>query len=132
MSLVHHEPEGTASSGPYSPAIGIRSDGLRLLQVSGQGTRDPVTGQRVLGDIGLQARAAMGNLRTVVEGSGFAMGDIVKVTIYLVNIGDLEIVDRVYASSFGGSVFPARSTVAIGGLPGGQGIEIDAVAIKKD
>ena len=132
MSVSRHRPGGPAPSGPYTPAVELRSGGLRQLYVSGQGTRDPVSGGRVLGDIALQARAAMDNLKAVVEGSGFAMCDIVKVTLYLVDMADFAVVNEVYAAYFAAGEYPARATVAVAGLPGGQGIEIDAIAAKAD
>ncbi len=131
MKVIRHQPGGTSPSGAYVPAVEIQSGALRQLFVSGQGTKDPVSGKRELGPIALQARAAMDNLRTVVEGSGFAMGDIVKVTLYLARMDDFEAVNGVYASYFPASAFPARATVAVSGLPGGQGIEIDATAFKE-
>jgi len=132
MSVIRHKPAGAAPSGPYCPAVEVRSGGLRQLYVSGQGTRDPATGERILGEIALQTRAAMDNLEALVSGSGFAMRDIVKVTIYLASMSDFEAVNAVYASYFPDGLFPARSTLAAAGLPGGQGIEIDAIAARED
>ena len=130
MNVIRHSPEGSRPSGPYTPAVEIGAGGLRLLFVSGQGTRDPKTGERVLGDISLQARAAMDNLKAVVEGSGFSLADVVKVTLYLADMADFGAVNSVYAGYFREGACPARATVAVAGLPGGQGIEVDAVAAK--
>ncbi len=130
MKIIHHCPEGAMPSGPYTPAVEISLSWARLLFVSGQGTKDPQTGERVLGDIKLQARAALDNLLIVVEGSGFALSNIVKITLYLRDMADFNAVNAVYAEYFPDSACPARSTVAVAGLPGGQGIEIDAIAAK--
>ena len=132
MKTIHHSPEGARPSGPYTPAVEISLGGSRLLFVSGQGTKDPQTGERVLGDIALQARAALDNLLIVVEGSGFALSTIVKVTLYLKDMADYSAVNEVYADYFPAGACPARSTVAVAGLPGGQGIEIDAIAAKEE
>ena len=130
MNRIYHSPEGARPSGPYTPAVETSLGGVRLLFVAGQGTKDPQTGERVLGDITLQARAALNNLRIVVEGSGFAMSNIVKVTLYLLDMADYSAVNEVYAGYFPEGACPTCSTVAVAGLPGGQGIEIDAIAAK--
>lgn len=132
MTTIRHSPGGSLVSGPYSPAIELRFGGLRMLQVSGQGSRDPVSGARILGPIGIQARAAMDNLRNVVEGSGFSMADIVKVTLFLTDLADLPEVNGIYASYFPGGAYPARSAVSVSALPGGQAIEIDAMAARPE
>ncbi len=130
MKTIYHKPEGSVTSGPYSPAVQVRSTGGTMLFVSGQGTKNPVTGERVVGAMTDQAKAAMENLRTVVEGSGFLMEEIVKVTIFLTSMEDGPAVNKVYQSYFAEGRYPARSTVAVRQLPGGQGIEIEAVAVR--
>jgi len=131
MKITRHKPAGAMPSAPYSPAVEVETRGLRQLYVSGQGTKDPLTGERVLGEISLQAKAAMDNLRLVVEGSGFSMHNIVKVTIYLARMSDFEAVNKVYSTYFAADEYPARVTLAAAGLPGGQGIEIDAIVVKE-
>lgn len=129
MNTIYHNPKKSKASGPYHPAVETRSAGIRQLHVSGQGTYDPRSGERFLGDITGQARRAMENLKLVVEGSGFRMDDIVKVTLFLVEIGDSAKVNEVYREYFSAERFPARSIVGVKELPGGQAIEIDAVAV---
>jgi 2-iminobutanoate/2-iminopropanoate deaminase len=131
MKITRHKLAGATPSGPYSPAVEVETRDLRQLYVSGQGTKDPLTGERVLGEISLQAKAAMDNLRLVVEESGFSMRNIVKLTIYLVRMSDFEAVNKVYSTYFAADEYPARVTLAAAGLPGGQGIEIDAIVVKE-
>ncbi len=128
MKITYHSPEHSKVSGPYHPSVEVSAAGIRQLHVSGQGTYDPQTGERFLGDITGQARRAMENLKTVVEGSGFRMDDIVRVTLYLVDIGDSASVNEVYQGYFSAERYPARSIVGVRELPGGQAIEIDALA----
>ncbi len=129
MNITYHNPKNSKASGPYHPAVEVTEGGIRQLHVSGQGTYDPQTDERFLGNIKGQARRAMENLKLVVEGSGFRMDDIVKVTLYLVHIGDSARVNDVYREYFSADRYPARSIVGVRELPGGQAIEIDAVAV---
>ncbi|WP_026838486.1 RidA family protein [Gillisia sp. JM1] len=131
MKIIHHKPKNSVTSGPYFPAVEVQEDNIKQLFVSGQGTKDPVTGERFLGEIKGQAIVVMDNLKNVVEGSGYSMDEIVKVTIFLINMSDFEAVNKVYQSYFSEGQYPARSTVAVKELPGGQGVEIDAIAFKK-
>ncbi len=130
MNIIRHSPPNTITGGPYVPAVEIEHNGLRQLYVSGQGTADPITRERNSGPIESQARAALNNVRHVLEGCGYTMQDVVKVTLYLVNIADFSVVNDVYRNYFDQEHYPARSTVAVKELPGGQGIEIDAIAVR--
>jgi len=130
MNIIRHSPPNTITGGPYVPAVEIEHNGFRQLYVSGQGTADPVTRERHTGLIEDQAKAALNNLKNVLEGCGYAMKDVVKITLYLININDFTVVNSVYRSYFEQEHYPARSTVAVKELPGGQGIEIDAIAVR--
>jgi 2-iminobutanoate/2-iminopropanoate deaminase len=132
MKIIRHKPKDSVTSGPYFPAVEVQEGYIKQLFVSGQGTKDPVTGERFLGEIKVQAIVVMDNLKNVVEGSGYSMDEIVKVTIFLINMSDFEAVNEVYQSYFSEGQYPARSTVAVKELPGGQGVEIDAIAFKKE
>ena len=131
MEIIHHRPENSVASGPYHPAVEVREGAVRQLYVSGQGTSDPQTGRRFLGEIRGQAKVAMDNLRNVVEGCGFSMDDIVKVTLFLVNIRESGEVNKIYEGYFPDGRYPARSIVGVKELPGGQSIEIEAIAVKR-
>tara|TARA_R100000935_G_scaffold37437_1_gene58492 strand:+ start:548 stop:949 length:402 start_codon:yes stop_codon:yes gene_type:complete len=132
MKIIRHKPKNSVTSGAYFPAVEVHEGYIKQLFVSGQGTKDPVTGERFLGEIKGQAIVVMDNLKNVVEGSGYSMNEIVKVTIFLISMSDFEDVNEVYQSYFPKGLYPARSTVAVKELPGGQGVEIDAIAFKKE
>ncbi len=113
---------GISSVGPYSPAIRAGD----LLFISGQIPVD-ASGKLVPGGIEEQARQAMENLVRVLTAAGATLGDLVKVTIYLVDIDDFAVVNRVYGSYFGQKP-PARACVAVKALPKGARVEIEAIA----
>jgi 2-iminobutanoate/2-iminopropanoate deaminase len=71
----------------------------------------------------------MNNLAAVLGEAGLSLQDVVKTTIYLVNLDDFAVVNEIYGSFFDGA-FPARSTVQVAALPKGAPIELDAVAVR--
>ncbi|QND86633.1 RidA/YER057c/UK114 superfamily protein [Chromobacterium vaccinii] len=86
----------------------------------------PETNEMVAGGVKEQAAQCLNNIKTIVESIGHAMGDVVKVNVFLKNIADMDAVDEVYATFFPGGV-PARRVVGVGALPRGAMIQIDAV-----
>lgn len=109
--------------GPYSQAT--RAGGLLFL--SGQVAMDPETGQMAAGDIAAQAERAMKNLGAVLAAAGCNFDDIVRTTIYVVDLADYATVNEVYGRFFH-PPYPARSTVQVTALPRGARVEIDAIA----
>lgn len=112
--------------GPYSQAI----DTGDFVFVSGQVPIDPKTGELVTGDIAVQTDRVLDNLGAVLEAAGCSFGDVVKTTIYLLDLGDFETVNATYAKRFS-SAPPARATVQVSALPKGARVEIDAIAKKR-
>jgi len=110
--------------GPYSQAI--QAGGFLFL--SGQIPLDPGSGELVRGDIRQQTQRVLENLKGVLESQNLTMADVVKVTIFLKDMGNFSQVNDVYGSYFPSSP-PARSTVEVARLPREAGIEIEAVAI---
>jgi 2-iminobutanoate/2-iminopropanoate deaminase len=110
--------------GPYSQAI----QGGNFLFLSGQIPLDPKTGELVKGDIRQQTKQVLENLKGVVESEKLEMKDMVKVTIFLKDIGNFNQVNEVYATYFPSSP-PARSTVQVAKLPRDAEIEIEAIAL---
>ncbi|MBX9347829.1 Rid family detoxifying hydrolase [Chromobacterium vaccinii] len=86
----------------------------------------PETDEMVAGGVKEQAAQCLNNIKAIVESIGHAMGDVVKVNVFLKNIADMDAVDEVYATFFPGGV-PARRVVGVGALPRGAMIQIDAV-----
>jgi 2-iminobutanoate/2-iminopropanoate deaminase len=111
--------------GPYSQAI----DAGGFVFLSGQVPIDPATGNLVSGDIAAQTERVLDNLAAVLEAAGCAFSDVVKTTIYLVDLGDFQTVNTTYAKRFVAAP-PARATVQVVALPKGARVEIDAIAKK--
>jgi len=113
--------------GPYSQAIKVGS----WLFLSGQIPIDPRSGDIVEGDIEVQTRRVLENIKAILENAGFTLGDIVKVTVYLVDLNDFPRFNKVYSEYFKDKP-PARTTVQVAALPRSVRIEIDAIAYKEN
>lgn len=109
--------------GPYSQAVRAR----HTMYLSGQVPLDPKTGALVDGDIAAQTRQVFENLKAVLEAGSATFDDVVRVSIYLMDLGDFAAVNAVMAEYFA-PPYPARSTVQVAGLPRGARVEIDAIA----
>jgi 2-iminobutanoate/2-iminopropanoate deaminase len=110
--------------GPYSQAIQAGN----FLFLSGQIPLDPETGELVKGDIGQQTKQLLENIKGILESQELGMEDVVKVTIFLRDIGNFNRVNEVYATYFLPPA-PARSTVEVAKLPRNAEIEIEAIAL---
>jgi len=111
--------------GPYSQAIRAGE----LVFCSGQIALDPASGELVGGgDVAAETRQVLANLAAVLKAAGVGPERVVKTTIFLVDLGDFAVVNRVYAETFP-SVPPARSTVEVRRLPRDARVEIEAIAI---
>jgi 2-iminobutanoate/2-iminopropanoate deaminase len=111
--------------GPYSQAI--RSG--KWLFCSGQGAMDPKTSELVNADVTAETEQTLQNLGNVLRKAGFDYDDVVKTTVFLVDMNDFAEMNAVYATYFE-RVKPARSTVAVKALPRGIRVEIEAIARK--
>ena len=109
--------------GPYSQAL--RAGGF--LFTAGQVGFDPTTGELVDGGIAEQTRQVLQNIRAILEAGGSGLAQVVKTTVFLVDMADFGAMNEVYAEVFG-THRPARSTVAVAALPRGARVEIEAVA----
>ena len=112
-----------AAIGPYSQAV-LACD---LLFCSGQIALDPATGEMIQGDVVLQAERVMANIAAVLAAAGTGFDNVIKTTIFLVEMGDFAAVNEAYGRCFGEHK-PARSTVAVKCLPRGALVEIEVVA----
>jgi 2-iminobutanoate/2-iminopropanoate deaminase len=109
--------------GPYSPGMIFGN----LVFVSGQAGRDPATGG-VAADVTAQTEQALKNIATILEAAGSSLQHVIRCGVFLVDMKEFPRMNEVYARAFG-SHRPARTTVAVSGLPGdGLLVEIDAVA----
>jgi 2-iminobutanoate/2-iminopropanoate deaminase len=109
--------------GPYSQAI--QAGGFVF--VSGQIPLDPATGDLVSGSVDEETARVLDNIRAILEAAGLGMGDVVKTTVYLADLGDFARVNEVYSRYFE-SEPPARATVQVAALPRGARVEIEAIA----
>ncbi len=109
--------------GPYSQAVKYGN----LLFCSGQIPLDPATGEMVAGEISLQAERVMQNIAAVLSAAQCGFDNVIKTTIYLVDMADFTAVNEVYGQRFS-SHKPARSTVAVKSLPRGALLEIEVIA----
>lgn len=117
-----HTDQAPAALGPYSQAV--RHGDLVFL--SGQVGLDPATGKLVAGGVEAQARQVFRNLRAVCQAAGGDLDGIVKLTIYLVDLGNFALVNAVMAENFA-APYPARATIEISALPAGAEVEVEAV-----
>jgi 2-iminobutanoate/2-iminopropanoate deaminase len=119
-----HTTAAPAAIGPYSQAVATGA----YLFTSGQIGLDPATGELVDGGIEAQTRQVMANIAALLAAAGLSFADVVKTTIFLVDMNDYGVVNAAYAEAFEGLVPPARSTVAVAALPRAARVEIDTVA----
>ncbi len=116
-------PNAPRAIGPYSQAT--RAGGL--LFTAGQVGFDPATGELVDGGITEQTERVLQNVRAILQAGGLDLANVVKTTVFLVDMADFAAMNTVYARAFGDHR-PARSTVAVAALPRGARVEIDAIA----
>ncbi len=123
MDIIHSN-DAPAAIGPYSQAVRAGN----LLFTSGQVPLDPATGNLVAGDFEAQTRRVFENLKAVLTAAGAKFSNVTKATVYLARMEDFAAMNAVYAEYFGDHR-PARTTVAVSGLPKGAPLEIDLVAV---
>jgi 2-iminobutanoate/2-iminopropanoate deaminase len=124
MSRVHvHTKHAPQPIGPYSQAVQFGHE----LYCSGQIALDPQSGEIVGADAAAQAERVIENLGAVLCAAGYHYEDVVKTTVYLVDMKDFPAVNAVYERYFSAGK-PARSTVAVASLPRGARVEIDCIA----
>ena len=114
--------------GPYSQAQLVQSGPNRVVYTSGQVGLDPKSGALADG-ITAQTKQVLANLDAVLSAAGCTLGDVVKTTVFLADMADFEAMNKVYGTAFH-EPWPARSTVAVKGLPKDALVEIEAIAIR--
>ncbi|MBZ5622769.1 MAG: Rid family detoxifying hydrolase [Acidobacteriia bacterium] len=117
-------PGAPTPRGPYSPAVRAGD----YIYVSGQISIDPVSGQVVFGDVQVETRQVLTNIKQILESCGASLATVVRCGVYLVDAGDFKPMNEVYAEFFG-EARPARTTIIVAALPLKDAkVEIDAVA----
>ncbi|MCM5569840.1 RidA family protein [Burkholderiaceae bacterium FT117] len=114
--------EAPAAIGPYSQAVRVGD----TVWLSGQIPLDPATGQLVDGDFPAQVERAFQNLAAVVRAAGGTMDQVVKLTLFLTDLGQFGTVNEIMQRHFR-APYPARSTVGVASLPRGAQFEVEAV-----
>jgi len=122
----HHTEAAPAAIGPYSQSVSFGE----LLFTSGQIALEPGSGALVTGGLEAEARQVFRNLAAVLASAGCGFDDVLKATVYLVDMADFPALNGIYAEAFGAHK-PARSTVAVAALPKGARVEIDLVARRR-
>jgi 2-iminobutanoate/2-iminopropanoate deaminase len=112
--------------GPYSQAV----VGGGFVYVAGQLALDPRTGQLVPGDVRIQTKRVMENIKAILEGAGSSLDRVVKTTVFLRDLNDFGVMNEIYGSYFQEDP-PARSTFQVAKLPRDGAVEIEAVALVK-
>ena len=120
---AHHTDDAPAAIGPYAQVVSVGG----FLFTSGQIPLDPKSGEMVSGGFEAQAKQVLANLRAVLTSAGCEFSDVVKATVYVVDLADFPRLNTLYGEAMG-SHRPARSTVQVAALPKGALVEIDLVA----
>lgn len=113
--------------GPYSQAVKAGS----TVYLSGQIPLDPATMALVPGGIEAQIRRVFDNLKAVAEAAGGGLGDIVKLNVFLVDLGHFPLANEIMADYFA-EPYPARAAIGVAALPRGAEVEMDAVLVLDD
>ncbi len=116
-------PHAPAPIGPYSQAVQCGNE----LYCSGQIALDPQTGELVEGTAEEQTARVLENIGAILCAAGYEYANVVKTTLFLLDMHDFAAVNRVYEKYFG-MTKPARSTIAVAALPRGARIEIECIA----
>jgi 2-iminobutanoate/2-iminopropanoate deaminase len=126
MRSIVATPDAPAAIGPYSQAVRAG----QFVFLSGQIPLDPRSGDMVGGDdVEAQTEQVMKNLAAVLAAAGSSFGQVVKTTIFLTDLADFAVVNRVYGARFEGHAPPARATVQVAALPRGAKVEIELTAL---
>jgi reactive intermediate/imine deaminase len=119
--------DAPAAIGPYSQAIRVGD----TVYLSGQIPLDPGTQEIVSEEFGAQARRVFDNLAAVAQAAGGSLSDIVKLTVYLTDLGRFAEVNEIMVDYFA-EPYPARAAIGVSALPRGVQVEIDAIIVLAD
>ena len=130
MRKIVQTDKAPAAVGPYSQGIEYSVSGpIRILYSAGQVAIDPAIGKLIDGDVAAQTEQVFRNLEAILASRGFSLTDVVKSSVFLLDMADFAAMNEVYGRHFQAH-YPARSTVAVSALPLGARVEIDVVAIR--
>jgi len=126
MKKILFTDKAPAPIGPYNQAVLVGN----MLYTSGQIALHPLTMELVLDDIETETKQVMENMKAVLKAADMTFDNVVKTTIFIMNMGDFARINSVYGSYFDENTAPARETVQVAGLPKDVNVEISMVAVK--
>ena len=126
MKKIIYTDKAPAPIGPYNQGVLTGN----TLYTSGQIALNPVTMQLVMDSIEEETKQVMENLKAVLEAAGMTFDNVIKTTIFIMNMGDFARINEVYGSYFNEKTAPARETVQVACLPKNVTIEISMIAVK--
>lgn len=124
--MIVESKEAPQAIGPYSQAVCTDY----FIFVSGQIPLDAASGDLVEGDVSVQARQVLENVRAVLEEAGSSLAQVVKTTVFLADMGDFATVNAIYGEYFPHEP-PARSAIEVAALPRGARVEIEVIALRQ-
>ena len=126
MKKIIFTDKAPAPIGPYNQAVLVGN----TLYTSGQIAINPSTGELVMDSIEEETKQVMENMKAVLEAADMTFENVIKSTIFIMNMGDFAKINSVYATYFDEKTAPARETVQVACLPKNVNIEISMLAIK--
>lgn len=126
MKKIIYTDKAPAPIGPYSQAVLIGT----TLYTSGQIALNPQTMELVLDNIETETQQVMENMKAVLEAADMSFENVIKTTIFIMDMADFARINSVYSRYFDEANAPARETVQVAGLPKGVNVEISMVAVK--
>lgn len=132
VTQVIQTSDAPGAIGPYSQAISVDvapQGATQLVVTAGQVGLNPATGEMVTGGVAAETERALLNLAAVLETQGMTLANIIKTTVFLVTMDDFGAMNEVYGRHFALRP-PARSTIAVAGLPRNGRVEIEAWAVR--
>ncbi|TDR25562.1 RidA family protein [Flavobacterium cheniae] len=126
MKKIIYTDKAPAPIGPYNQAVLVGN----TLYTSGQIALDPATMELVLDDIETETKQVMENMKAVLAAADMTFENVIKTTIFIMNMGDFARINTVYGSYFDEATAPARETLQVACLPKNVNIEISMIAVK--
>ena len=126
MKKIIYTDKAPAPIGPYNQAVLVGN----TLYTSGQIALDPASMELVLDDIETETKQVMENMKAVLAAADMTFKNVIKTTIFIMNMGDFARINTVYGSYFDEATAPARETVQVACLPKNVNIEISMIAVK--
>ena len=126
MKKIIYTDKAPAPIGPYNQAVLVEN----TLYTSGQIALNPATMELVLDDIETETKQVMENMKAVLVAAGMTFENVIKTSIFIINMDDFSRINSVYGSYFSEDTAPARETVQVACLPKNVNIEISMIAVK--